>query len=530
MITLNQLSMIYGRKLLFSDVNLILNANTRYALVGANGSGKSTLLRLMTGEESASDGAISAPKEVVIGWLKQDQFRYEDTPIVDVVLQGKAELWQALMAKEQLLNTDEWDDQKGYQLAELEEVIAHQNGYSAEAFAEKILIGLGIPQNYHKKALKTLSGGFKLRVLLAQTLFQQPEILLLDEPTNHLDIVSIRWLERYLKNEFVGLLVFISHDMDFINNLADYILDVDYGEIRQYSGNYAKFLAEKQLIVEQKLHAKKNIEEKMAVMQRFIDRFGASATRAKQAQSKAKALEKLELPDIKKSSRIAPHFHFNLCRPSGKWVLKVKQLEKSYEQRQLFSRLNFEIQRGEKIAILGQNGAGKSTLLKILLGLVLQEQGTYEWGHETHIGYFSQDHHDTLNRSMSMLEWLTEQISNKPDLLIRKMLGQVLFSGNDAYKDILSLSGGEAARLLLANIMLQNHNILVLDEPTNHLDLETIEALAKALTNYTGTVILVSHNRHFVEKVANRIFFLSTTEKFIDFKGKYAEFAELMDN
>jgi ATPase subunit of ABC transporter with duplicated ATPase domains len=531
MITLNQLAMAYGHKLLFTEVDLLLIDNTRYALVGANGAGKSTLLKLITGEEEPIAGSISIPKSSTIGWLKQDQYRYEDTIIVDVVMQGKQQLWQALVEKDQIINSTDTHQDIGFRLGQLEEIIAHNDGYTAVALAEKLLIGLGIKAEYLYQPLKALSGGYKLRVLLAQTLFQQPEILLLDEPTNHLDIVSIAWLEKYLKSEFAGLLVFISHDMDFIDRLADHILDVDYGEIREYSGNYQKYLEEKNLIIEQKLHAKKQIEGKIAEMQRFVDRFSASATRAKQAQSRVKMIEKMELPDIKNSSRISPHFHFNPNRPSGKQVLKVNNIAKSYAEKRIFSHLNFTIQRGEKVAIMGANGVGKSTLLKVLLDKTNHDEGDYEWGHEANISYFSQDHHDTLKQHINVLDWLTHEISayaTSQD--IRKTLGQVLFTKDDVYKDILSISGGEAARLLLAKMIIEPANILILDEPTNHLDIDATEALADALANYTGTVIVVSHNRHFISKIATRILYISEKKGLFDFKGGYTAFEKDQNN
>lgn len=529
MILINQLSMAYGEKLLFFEVNLILNAQTHYALVGANGAGKSTLLKLITKEEEPISGSIAYPKDATIGWLKQDQFRYEDTVLTDIVIQGKPALWQAMIEKEELLTSPHWDEKIAHRVSQLEEIIAHYDGYSAFSFAEKLLIGLGIHAEYHKKTLSALSGGYKLRVLLAQALFQEPDILLLDEPTNHLDIISIRWLEKYLKNEFKGLVLFISHDVEFINRLADYILDVDYGEIRQYSGNYDKFMAEKKLVEEQQLQIKKSLEDKVAEMQRFVDRFRASATRAKQAQSRVKMIEKIELPDIKNSSRQTPYFHFKPHRSSGKHVLKVNQLSKHFQDRKLFQNVNFEISRGEKVAIIGENGIGKSTLIKILLGKVTQDDGQYEWGHETHISYFSQDHHDLLNEHMQVLHWLAGQVSNVTEQQVRKALGQVLFKKEEVEKDILSISGGEAARLLLAKIGLESANILMLDEPTNHLDIEATDALAEALRNYTGTLIFVSHDRHFISKIANRVLFISHNKAIQDYKGSFVEFEKIKD-
>lgn len=529
MILINQLAMSYGGKLLFYDVNLNLTGQTHYALVGANGAGKSTLLKLITGEEQPISGSISIPKDATIGWLKQDQFRYENTIITDIVVQGKPKLWEALQEKDKLLASPEWNEKIANKVSHLEEVIAQLDGYSALSFAEKLLIGLGIPAAYHQKPLNALSGGYKLRVLLAQALFQEPDILLLDEPTNHLDIISIHWLEKYLKTEFRGLVLFISHDVKFINRLADYILDVDYAEIRQYSGNYEKFLAEKKLIEEQKLHLKKHAEEKIAEMQRFIDRFGASASRARQAQSRAKMMEKIEIPDIKHSSRQSPQFQFKPQRSSGKLVLRVKGIGKEFKNKKLFDHINFEVNRGEKIAIIGENGIGKSTLIKILLGKITQDAGQYEWGHETHLSYFSQDHHDLLDTHINVLDWLINQIGNMNEQQVRKILGHVLFSKDEVTKDILALSGGEAARLLLAKIVLESANVLVLDEPTNHLDIEATDALAAALKNYPGTLIFVSHDRHFISKIANRVLFISHTKGLTDYKGSFADFEKAND-
>lgn len=526
MIAFNQLSMTYGQKLLFCDVNLNLNSGCAYALVGANGCGKSTFFKLITGEEEATDGEILIPKDATLGWLKQDQFRYEDTIIRDIVLQGKIKLWEAMQAKEQLLLVEHWSDAEGFKFAELEEIIMHEDGYNAMATIESILIGLGIAEQYHDKPLKALSGGYKLRVLLAQTLFQQPSILLLDEPTNHLDLLSIQWLETFLKTDYQGLTLFISHDVEFIDNLADYILDIDYGEIRKYSGKYDLFLAEKGLIQEQKLIEKKSAEEKIAHMQRFVDRFRAISSKAAQARSRMKMIEKVEIPDIINSSRIAPHFNFLPKRPSGKQVCKAESLGKAFQGRSLFNHLNFEIQRGDKIAILGINGRGKSTLIKVLMDIIPKDAGHVVWGNETHISYFSQDHHDLLNESKTVLSWLNEIASHVTEQRVRQVLGQVLFTKDDVEKNILSLSGGEAARLLLAKVMLESPNVLVLDEPTNHMDLETIEVLAKALASYTGTLIFVSHNRFFIEKIATRILYFPASGDIKSFFGTYDEWVK----
>ncbi len=516
--------MHYGARLLFDEVNLNLLQGNRYSLVGANGTGKSTFLRLLSGEESPSLGEIMVVKDASVGFLRQDQYRYEENTVIEVVLQGKAKLWAALREKEKLLNSGEFDEKIGLRLGALEEIIFHQQGYTAETFAQTLLTGLGVEPEYHFKPLNALSGGFKLRVLLAQSLFEEPDILLLDEPTNHLDIMSIAWLENYLKNQYKGVLLFISHDYGFLNNLSTHVLDIDFGEIREYVGNYDHFEQEKKLKVEQKENERQFIENKIAHMRVFVERFRASASRSKQALSREKMIDKLELPDIKKSSRISPHFQFRQKRPSGKVALTVEHLSKSFSTKIVLNNVSFHVNKGEKVALIGHNGIGKSTLLKILLSKLDADEGKFTWGYETHISYFAQDHHETLTGRATVLDWLIEQReSDATRDNIRKALGQVLFTQDDVYKSIATISGGEAARLLIANMMLEHSNVLVFDEPTNHLDLESREALANALSRFEGTVIVVSHDRHFVSTFATRV--IALTEKgIIDFQGSYREY------
>lgn len=522
MITFKNISMHYGSKLLFDEVTLMLTKSRRYAIVGANGCGKSTLLRMIMAEEEASLGEIEIAKNTVVGWVSQDHFKYENDRVIDVVIQGKTELWAALQEKEALFN-EEWTERSSTRLNQLEETIAHYDGYTAEGTAHTLLEGLGILNQDHEKPLSLLSGGYKMRALLAQALFRAPDILLLDEPTNHLDIMTIGWLEKYLTSQYKGLLLFVSHDIQFLNNVATSILDIDYGEIREYPGNYDGFLLKKQEIAQQKMTEIKSLEEKIAHMQRFVDRFKAQPSKAKQAMSRARMIEKIELPDVKKSSRISPEFEFICQRPSGKQVLTISNITKSFGDKKVLHGVSLKIHRKEKLAIIGHNGIGKSTLLKIIMDKLDADSGTVEWGHETKIAYFAQNHHELLHENMSVMDWLSRERSQDSSAKIRNMLGRMLFTKDDVDKNILSLSGGEGARLLLASIMLSQPNVLVMDEPTNHLDVESIESLAKALKAYDGTLILVSHDRHFVAKMANRI--VAMTEAGIkDYHGTYREY------
>jgi len=523
MITLENLTMTYGARLLFEGANLNLNAGSRYGVVGANGTGKSTFLRILMGEESPADGQFTFPKYSKVGWLKQDQFLFEDEPIIEIVLRGDEALWSALSAKDKLIQADDWTEEACIEIAELEETISKNDGYTAEARAQTLLSGLGIPQDYHHRPLNALSGGYKLRVLLAQTLFNNPDILLLDEPTNHLDIMTIKWLEDYLINQFRGVLVFISHDRNFLNNLSTHILDIDYGEIIEYTGNFDKFLKDKELIVIQKMTEKKHAEKKIENMQKFVDKFKYKPSKAKQAMSRMKMIEKMEVPDIKKSSRIAPNFQFKQQRHSGKAVLNVKKIAKSYGEKQVLKGVNFQVQRGERIALIGHNGIGKSTLLKIIMNLIPANEGESAFGFETHVSYFAQDHHDQLTGNFTIFEWLCNQRPQDLDSTIRNALGKMLFTQDDQFKPIQTLSGGEAARVLFARIMLENPNVIILDEPTNHLDIESINALAKALKSFDGTLIFVSHDRHFVSKIASRVIALSENG-IKDHKGSYREY------
>lgn len=529
MINCNNITMEFGGRVLFSEVDLNLLSKNRYAILGANGAGKSTFLKLLSKEEQPSEGVIDITKTAVLGILKQDHFRYENERVMDVVLDGKPLLTKALREKEKLLAKEEFGEAECLLLTKLEEQILHLKGYSAESEAQTILQGLGIPEDKHKGPLSALSGGYKLRVLLAQALFKNPDILLLDEPTNHLDIISIIWLENFLIEKYKGLLIFVSHDETFINNIATVILDIDYETITPYPGNYQHFVAQKALDLLQLKQEIENKQDKIAHLQSFVQRFGAKASKAKQAASRVKMIERIKIDDIKNTSRIKPNFHFPLERPSGKLVLEVKELSHAYEEKVLFNHLNFIVPRGAKMAVIGPNGVGKSTFLKIIVNVITQTAGEYKWSETTKISYFPQDFHLLLEKEDTLLHWLCKMVAGITETDARKALGKMLFSGKDANKKIKLLSGGECARLIFAKLFLEKGNVLILDEPTNHLDLEAIEALAEGLNLFTGTIIFVSHNRFLITKVANHIFAMERdSSKF--YPSNYEEYQDKINS
>jgi len=520
MITVTGLSRHYGTQTLFEDVSLQLDAGNRYGVVGANGAGKSTFLRILSGIESASTGEITLPRNARVGVLHQDHYAYEDVPIQDVVMMGDEVVWEAMKAQERMLAGPEVDELR---FAALEERIQRADGYALPARASAILEGLGIPTALHRQPLRVLSGGFKLRVLLAKVLAGRPDVLLLDEPTNHLDIVSVVWLERFLAN-FPGCAVVVSHDKRFLDNATTHTLDVDYQRIMLYKGNYSTFEVAK---AETRSRKEKEIArraEEIADQKAWIARFKAKATKARQAQSRAKQLDRIELEELPPSSRQRPTFRLGQVRPSGREALSVKELWKSYGDNLVLADTTFTVQRGERVAVIGPNGAGKSTLLKILVGRVAADSGAAGWGYEARFGYFPQDTREILDAGDStVLEWLWAVKPGEGVGLIRGKLAEVLFEQDDVHKRLHALSGGESARLILAKLGMEQPNVLVLDEPTNHLDIESTEALCDALRAYPGTVLLVSHNRWLVEQVATRVLEVSTSGV-RDFPGTYAEY------
>jgi ATPase subunit of ABC transporter with duplicated ATPase domains len=524
MLAVSNLAKHFGDQTLFENVSFQLNAGERYGVVGANGSGKSTLLKILSGREIANEGTVSYPKRARLGVLEQDHFRYEQVPILDVVMMGNAELWAAISEKELLLErADQEFDADRY--AELEDVILRHDGYSLEARAAEILEGLGIPAERHREPLSALSGGFKLRVLLAQVLAASPDILLLDEPTNHLDILSIRWLEKFLES-YAGCSVVVSHDHRFLDNVCTWIIDVDYGTAILYRGNYTAFEEQKVAERERREREIDRRQREIDEHQAFVDRFRAKATKARQAQSKIKLIEKINIEPLPQSSRRYPTFHFHQQRPSGKQVLEVEGISKAYDGVPVLEDVTLEVRRGERVAIIGPNGIGKSTLLKIAMGQVKADRGTVEWGYETRVGYFAQDHKEQLGTPRQTVEaWLWDVCPAEPIGFVRGQLGAVLFSGDEVKKKVGSLSGGEAARLIFARQVVEKPNVLVLDEPTNHLDLEAIEALVEGLRAFEGTLIFVSHDRWFVGELATRIVEISP-RGINDYHGTYAEYVE----
>ncbi len=522
MIGITNLSKSFGEQTLFENVTMQLNAGCRYGLVGANGSGKTTLLMILAGDEPESSGEIAFPRNARLGVLRQDTFLNDDQRILDVAMMGDEVAWVALEEQDALAQQHEPDP---HRIGEIDEILNACDGYSLESRARQVLVGLGIAEDAVERPLSTLSGGYKLRVLLAQVLIGKPDALLLDEPTNHLDILSIRWLEQFLVS-YKGCAVVISHDHRFLNNVATHILDVDYRTVTAYPGNYAAFGRQKDATRERQQTQLDKAEKAIAEKKAFVARFKAKATKARQAQSRVKQIEKIEIQAPPRTSRRYPRFRFGINRPSGKTVLSAEGISKAYGDNQVLDGVSLTVRRGERIAVIGANGLGKSTLLKILTGNLNADAGDVEWGHETHVGYFAQDHQDQLlSPRQTALDFLWEICPDQGTSFVRGVLGRLLFAGDEVEKKIESLSGGEETRLIFSRLMVQKANVLVLDEPTNHLDLEAIEALMQSLDAYEGTLIFVSHDRWFVSKLATRIVEVRA-DGLNDFSGTYDEYLE----
>ncbi len=524
--------MRYGARILFDEVTTTFLSGRRYAITGPNGAGKSTLMKILTGELEPSKGDVTRPKRM--GVLRQDQFAFDAFRVIDTVIMGNAPLWQALQEREKLYEKDHttYTDEDGMRLGELEGIVGDEGGYTAETDAAVLLDGLDIPESLHERKMGELQGGQKVRVLLAQALFGAPTVLLLDEPTNNLDLDSVHWLQDYLLR-FEGCLIVISHDRHFLNEVSTHIADIDYQTVITYTGGYDDMVLAKTQIRSRIESENAQREKKIEQLNEFIRRFGAG-TRSSQVTSRKKEVERLQTADLARSNIARPYIRFDVLKPSGRHPLEIKGLSKSYDDLKVIENFSAGISRGEKIALIGRNGAGKSTMLKSLIrngtGFVEDSDkkftinaGDVTWGHEVTVGYFAQDHTESIPHGVKVLEWLHEFDPKASQEELRGVLGQMLFSGDDALKRTEALSGGEAARIIFCRLMLQKPNFLILDEPTNHLDLESINALNIALQKYEGTVLLVTHDHDVVDEVATRIWHIEHG-KIDDFKGPYAEY------
>ena len=523
MISTANLSIQFGAKPLFENVSVTFGNGNRYGLIGANGSGKSTFMKILAGDLEPTAGNISIEPNARVGRLRQDQFAYEDCRVIDTVIMGHEKLWQLMQERDHLYSLPKMNDTQGIRAADLEVEFAELDGYSAEARASALLEGIGIPTQQHEGLMSAVAPGWKVRVLLAQALFSDPDILLLDEPTNNLDINTIRWLEDYLVSS-KSTMVLISHDRHFLNSICTHMTDIDYGELREFPGNYDEYMTAATQARErmQANNAKK--KEKMTELQTFVSRFSANASKARQATSRVRELEKIQLEDIKPSSRVSPFIRFEQDKPLRRFALEATALRKSFDEGALFSNLDLAIEAGSRVAIIGPNGIGKTTLARCLLQDLGVDHGTVKWAENADIGYFSQDHTAEFSNDMTVFEWISQwRPAGCDDQLLRATLGRMLFSRDDSDKSIKVLSGGEESRMLFGRLTLRKPNVMVMDEPTNHLDMESIEALNLALANYPGTLIFISHDREFVSSLATRIIELTPTGV-VDFTGSYDEY------
>jgi ATPase subunit of ABC transporter with duplicated ATPase domains len=541
MISVSNVSMRYGAKVLFEDVSTAFTPGKRYGLTGPNGAGKTTFMRLLTGELDPQKGTVVRPKK--FGVLSQDQFAFDVYRVIDTVMMGNKRLWAAMEERDRIHSKPELTDEDGMKLGELEGIVGEEDGYTAETDAAILLQGLDIPDELHERKMGELQGGQKVRVLLAQALFGHPLALLLDEPTNHLDLDSIHWLQGFLNN-YDGVLIAISHDRHFLNSICTHIADIDYQTIITYTGTYDDMVVAKTQIRSQIEGQNAQREKKIAQLNEFIARFSAG-TRSSQVQSRRKEVERLQVTELAKSNIQRPFLKFEQKRPSGKHILELEGVTKSYGDTEVIRSFTASVMRGEKIALMGRNGAGKTTLLNALLAnsptvpdAELRKTSGYDgpfltrgkviWGHEAAVGYFAQDHRALIEGGMTAFEWLHQWNPSAAHEEIRGLLGQMLFPREDALKRTDVLSGGEAARLLFCKLMLQKPNVLVFDEPTNHLDLESINALNIALQRYHGTVLLVTHDHDLIDEVATRIWHFEADHKLTDFKGAYEEYQTVL--
>jgi len=514
--------MQFGSKPLFENVSVKFANGNRYGLIGANGCGKSTFMKILGGDLEPTAGNVSKDPDERIGKLKQDQFAYEEFNVIDTVLMGHEDLWAVKSEKDAIYANPEMTEADGIRAGDLEAEFAEMDGYTAEARAGELLLGVGIPVEQHYGPMSDVAPGWKLRVLLAQALFSEPDIMLLDEPTNHLDITTISWLEGILNARNCTMII-ISHDRHFLNSVCTHMADLDYGEIRMYPGNYDEYMTASTQVQEQLLanNAKKTAQ--VAELKAFVSRFSANASKSKQATSRAKKIDKIVLDEVKPSSRKNPFINFEEDKKLHRLALEVEGLGKTFDK-EIFKDFNLMAEVGERIAIIGPNGIGKTTLLRCLHGDLEPTTGHVKWSENADLGYYAQDHSADFENENTLIDWMSEWGQEKDDeQVIRGTLGRLLFSQDDIEKSVKVLSGGEQGRMLFGKLMLQRNNILLLDEPTNHMDMESIESLNLALENYPGTLIFVSHDREFVSSLATRILDV-TADGIIEFRGTYEDY------
>ena len=524
MISANNISLRVGKKALFEDVNIKFTEGNCYGLIGANGAGKSTFLRILSGKLEPTSGEIAITPGQRLSFLQQDHFKYDEYTVLDTVIMGNARLYQIMKEKEAIYMKEDFTEEDGVKAAELEGEFATMNGWEAESDAENLLNGLGIETDLHYAQMNTLTGAQKVKVLLAQALFGNPDILLLDEPTNHLDLDAIAWLEEFLIN-FENTVIVVSHDRYFLNKVCTQIADIDYGKIQLYAGNYDFWVESSQLIVKQMKEANRKKEEKIKELQEFIQRFSANASKSKQATSRKRALEKIELDDIRPSSRKYPYIDFRPAREIGNEVLTVEHMSKTIDGEKGLDDISFILGREDKVALVGPNERAKTVLFKILSGEMEPDEGNYKWGLTTSQAYFPKDNSAEFDNDDTIADWLTQYSPEKDVTYVRGFLGRMLFAGEDGVKKVRVLSGGEKVRCMLSKLMISGANVLLLDEPTDHLDMESIDALNRGMIKFPGVLIFSSRDHQIVQTTANRIMEI-INGKLIDKITTYDEYLE----
>ncbi|MFQ6575769.1 ABC-F family ATPase [Pseudomonas sp. UM16] len=520
MISTANITMQFGAKPLFENVSVKFNNGNRYGLIGANGCGKSTFMKILGADLEPSAGQVMLEPNVRLGKLRQDQFAYEEFTVIDTVIMGHEELWRVKAERDRIYSLPEMTEADGMAVAELETEFAEMDGYTAESRAGELLLGLGIPLEQHFGPMTEVAPGWKLRVLLAQALFSDPEVLLLDEPTNHLDINTIRWLESILTARNSTMII-ISHDRHFLNSVCTHMADLDYGELRLFPGNYDEYMTAATQSREQLLSDNAKKKAQIAELQTFVSRFSANASKAKQATSRAKQIDKIQLAEVKPSSRVSPFIRFEQNKKLHRQAVTIEKLSKGFDGKTLFQNFSFTVEAGERVAIIGPNGIGKTTLLRTLVGELGPDAGAIKWTESAELGYYAQDHAHDFEDDVSLFDWMGQWTQGEQ--MIRGTLGRMLFSNDEILKSVKVISGGEQGRMLFGKLILQKPNVLIMDEPTNHLDMESIEALNLALENYPGTLVFVSHDREFVSSLATRIIELSPSGV-VDFSGTYDDY------